>query len=200
MRLYKLLLIVIMSLPLSLFSQISEGIVGEVGLFKLEGDRFFSLPTKMPVKMENGDSFQVYLKTESSVYTYVVYESAAKDVMVLNSSFMTNGDSLFLPSEDELYTLEPPKGIEKIHIIISVKPEKALDNLIAEHNEESNRGRDILNELVRLRKSISEIGLAPEKPAPMGGVYRSVTKGDQELETTDIFAGSLYVKTIRIRH
>lgn len=199
MRLFKILFIMLL-MPFSLFSQTPDEINGEVGLFKLEGDRFFSLPTKRPAKMDDGDSFQLYFKSLSSTYVYIIYESAGEDVYVLNSSFMNAEETLFLPSEDELYTLEPPKGIEKIHIVLSLDKEEKLEELISLYETDSTLKTDILTEIVRLRKSESKIALNPEKPAPMGGVYRSVTKGDQELDTTTINAGRLYVKTIRIKH
>ncbi len=146
-----------------------------------------------PVQMKNGDKFQIFLQSvQSQAYICVLFSGADGTVDVLEQDVYAEGDSWILPTQSDAYTITPPSGTELIYVIVTSSPQGKLNTLLAK----SKKDRDsILDEVKRIQQSGS-IAEAPQKPVPIGGVFR----GGNTLQAIQYEGQSSYVKIIRLQH
>lgn len=150
--------------------------------------------TTKPIEMKTGDKFQLFLQVvKSQAYIHVLFSGADGTVEVLEQDLYPEGLSWILPSQSEAYTITPPSGTELIYVMVTSSPQGKLDTLLAK----SKKDRDaILDEVKRIQLSVSTIAEAPQKPVPIGGVFR----GGSTLQATQYEGQSSYVKIIRLQH
>ena len=173
-------------------AQTPVGVTWKMAVLKIGGKDFSAVPFSRPVPMVNGDKFQIFIQAETDAWCYVVYQSAEGEVEVLSQGPLRSGSYLQLPSEKETYSVTPPKGTEKIYVIMSTDRQRTLERLLTNTKD----SQPILDEVARIRQSTSTLAENPERPAPMGGVTRGMT-----VTQASQFGGlPSYVKTIRIDH
>lgn len=148
----------------------------------------------------DGVEFQIYVQAETPAFLYIVKEDANGALALLSRTHLRANMPIFLPAQDDSYTISAPSGTEKIFLVISSASqknfEKLLDSLTENTGSEAKKTQDILDEIDRIRQSISSLAIEPERPAPMGGVSR----GAKKILATEFSGENAYVKTIRIAH
>jgi hypothetical protein len=151
--------------------------------------------TTKPVEMKNGDKFQLFLQiVQSQAYVYVLFCGVDGTVAVLANNPLPEGNYTLLPSEQETYTITPPGGTELIYIVVTSSPQAKLDSLLSMKKRDKDA---VINEVKRIQQSVSTIAEAPQKPVPIGGVFRG---GKTSLQAAQFEGQSSYVKIIRIKH
>ncbi len=165
---------------------------------KVGGGGLESIPFSRPFKLADGERFKLTVQADESVYAYVIYAEPSGKLTVLFQGPLKAGRPLSLPSEQDSFKVEPPSGTERIFVMVCAERlpnfEKALSGL--EKGNPGARSSAILDEIARMKQSLSGLAEAPEKPVPMGGV----TRGATQLLATEFRGGSTYVKTIRFDH
>ena len=95
--------------------------------------------------------------------------------------------------------LTPPGGQEIFYVVMSDTPRKALDDslgALSVRGESRTAMDDVINEVLRIRREISQVREHPEMPVSMGGSFRG-----EEWESAFRYSGAeCYVKSIIIRH
>ncbi|MEI6875415.1 MAG: DUF4384 domain-containing protein [Spirochaetota bacterium] len=152
-----------------------------------------SLPFSRPLSLKDGNQFQLLVQPASDAYVDLLYEDTAGTVQVLYQGQVKGGQALFLPDEAHNFTISPPAGTEKIHIIVSTKKQTTLEARFKALPKESAAA---LDELARLKTALLSIAQAPEKPVPMGGVNRALS----DVKVAEFGGAETYVKTIRFDH
>jgi hypothetical protein len=147
-----------------------------------------------PLPLQNGDEFTLYVKSESPAYCYVIARDSENSLHVLNNSALGKDEELTVgPLE-----LTPPSGQELFYVIMSGAPQKTLEDHIRlfETGGNSPRASDnLIGEVLRIRRSVSQLRERPEMPLSMGGSFRGEGISGIRYSGTEC-----YVKTIVIRH
>ena len=148
-----------------------------------------------PIEMKNGDNFQLFIQVvQPQACVYALFVGIDGTVAVLENDTLLEGDAVLLPSQRETYTITPPGGTELMYIIVASSPQAKLDALLAKAKKDNDA---ILDEVKRIQLSGSTIAEAPQKPVPIGGVFRG---GTTSLQAVQFEGQSSYVKIIRIKH
>ena len=157
-------------------------------------------PFVRPIKLSNGDEFQLYVQAERPAFLYIVEEGPEGIVKLLTRLSLRANTPLFLPAQDDSYTIAVPSGTEKIFLVISpgrqANLENCLDLLTEQKGDRLKTSQAVLDEVASIRQGASRVAEAPERPVPMGGV----TRGSKQIQATEFHGQSTYVKTIRLDH
>jgi hypothetical protein len=206
MRYYRwIMCLCIIMLFASMFCQ-AQSLINWQFAFLLPGnDSKGPVDTSRPVKLPDGSEFRLYLKPESDVDCYIVYEQADTIASVLFCGEVTAGRAIYLPGRDKVFSVVPPAGTEKIHIIISGCPQKTLETFAAalqEHPRDLSISQKIIDEILRMKQNVSAFTEVSVKPVSTGGTARAFMPGisPDDPVCTEYSGAGLYVKTVRIRH
>lgn len=148
-----------------------------------------------PIQMEAGDVFSLYISPRAGCYCYVVAQDSQRTAAVLHSGRLSAGEELGLGP----MRLVPPSGSEFFFVIMSLTEQKELQNKIKtfQRNGSPQNGRELLNQVLALRREVSALRENPEQPVLMGGTFRGERLSPEGLK----FSGAgAYVKTITINH
>jgi hypothetical protein len=153
-------------------------------------------PFSRPLQLQNGNEFTFYVKSEAQAYCYIIARDSENLSFVLINSVVQKDQMLIIgPLE-----VTPPEGQELFYVIMSDTPQKTLEDRI--HTFEANDGLqkasdDLLNEVLKIRRDISQLRERPEMPVFMGGSFRN---DEPEPKGTRYSGTECYVKSIIIRH
>jgi hypothetical protein len=145
--------------------------------------------------MSDGEQFQILISPDKASYLYVLYEDTTGSVSVLFKGVVKSGEELLLPGESSLYSVGPPGGSERIVFVIALRPMNTLEALLS-HLAEADGAQKALDEIARIKNSLSSLAEAPEKPVPMAGTARHLV----DSTVTEFDGQDTYVKTIRLDH
>lgn len=187
-------LLTLLLLPAFLLpAQANDGYSWKMAVLKYTKGKMDSLPFSRPLTFVDGDQFQIVLQPVAAGFISILYEDTTGAVTSLYQGAVKAGQVLTLPTEGQNFEVSPPKGSEKIHVLVSSKPLSSLDPLIKGLPKNS---RAVLDEVTRIKTALLSIAEAPEKPVPMGGV----TRGMPDVKVTEFKGAESYVKTIRFDH
>ena len=144
------------------------------------------------IRMETGETVVITVTPATECFAYVLLE-AEQEFLIGYNGKMNGGKG-----EPFGIRLEDPPGTEKLHIIMSLKPQTKLENLLQAYNSKQNIGNreNILKEIASLQDTISRMGERPGVIVPSGGTMRG---GGEEIATR-FSDQDMYVKTIKLLH
>jgi hypothetical protein len=175
------------------------GYTWKMAVVKMENGKEVSLPFTRPLKMVDGDQFFLVVVPEAQGNLLILYEDTTGEVTEMYRGLVKSGQLVVLPGESDAsgkpqaFAVSPPGGTEKLHVVISAKPQTALERLLPSLPGNS---RKVLDAVTELKTSLSSLGEAPEKPAPMGGTHRGLA----DASMTQFTGKDTYVRTIRFDH
>jgi hypothetical protein len=152
-----------------------------------------------PFNLRDGNALRILIQSETPAYCYVVAVDSENSVAVLEQTELGKGEWTAIGP----LVLTPPGGQEIFYIIMSGAPQKALDDRLDAlmlRSESRTAMEDVVNEILRIRRDISQLREQPEVPVSMGGSFRG---GEFDLSWASAFSYSgaeCYVKSIIIRH
>ena len=179
----------------------SPNLTWSLAFMRWTGLGYESLSFARPFSLAAKDEYQLFLKVGSSANCYVLREDPHGIVSVLSRTTLAQGASIYLPAADDSYSVgSSAKGSERIYVVVSLDRqkvlEKLLDNLVTAKGDGRAESDAILDEIARIKQSLSSLAEAPERPSPMGGV----TRGPKPPTATEYSGQATYVKTIRFDH
>ena len=173
--------------------------------FSVEDGMRTPLDVSKPANLADGTDFGITIEIDDAVknaFCYAVYEDGEGMATVLYNGKVPSSHKVMLPSDDETFTVTPPAGMEKIHLVVCATEQKKLAQLIEKLDsakEAKTASKKVIDEINRVKLSVSSFAETPVKPASTGGVTRGL--GASTAETYSEFTGANeYVKTIRISH
>jgi hypothetical protein len=174
------------------------------GFFSVIGEEYQSLPLSQAAQMKDGDRFRLLVSSEKDAYCYILDEQPDGILCQIFGGRLRAKDAIFIPSGDDedCFVLGPPDGIERIHILVSAIRQEKLEQLSARLSKDADKAtasRKTLDEMSRVRQSLTSFTEAPSKPAVMGASTRFLAER-AESEAIEFSGASTYVKTIRISH
>lgn len=186
------LILALVLFPLALFAD-DAGVTWKMAFLKTIKGKTESVPFSRPLSLADGDQFQILLAPATPAFVDVLYEDTTGAVTVLFQGAVKAGQTVTLPAVGQSFQVSPPKGTEKIHVVVSAKAQTALEAQLKGLPQNSTAALDGLS---RLKTALLSIAEAPEKPVPMGGV----TRGINDVKVTEFHGSAAYVKTIRFDH
>ncbi|MDR2110233.1 MAG: DUF4384 domain-containing protein [Spirochaetaceae bacterium] len=152
-----------------------------------------------PLPLRDGNEFTIHIKSETSVYCYVIARDSENSVHVLNNSVLEKDQELLIgPLE-----ITPPSGQELFYVVMSGIPQRALENFIRlfEMNTGSPKAaEDLMGEILKIRRDISQLREGPEIPVAMGGSFRGEDPSLSGTSGVRYSGTDCYVKSVTIRH
>ena len=147
-----------------------------------------------PIKMETGDDFTLYIRSETPSYCYIILEDSQRKVQVIKANRLAAREPFTLT-----ITLTPPSGSETFYVVMSQIELRDLRTRIIAHerNTSPRNARDLTTAVLTLRRDVSVLRENPERPVFMGGAFRGA---DDSFNGTEFSGANLYVKTIIIEH
>ena len=192
-RFFLAVVIGVVAVVASVPAQAADGYSWKMAFLKYPKGKMESLPFSRPLTLSDSDQFQIVLQPAAAGYVDVLYEDTTGEVQVLFQGAVKAGQVITLPADGQNCEVSPPKGTEKIHVIVSSKAQTALE---AKFKGLPKASAAALDELTRLKTALLSIAEAPEKPVPMGGV----TRGMPDVKVTEFKGAETYVKTVRFDH
>jgi len=171
----------------------SSDLTWKMAFLKYTKGKMESLPFSRPLALADGDEFQLLVSPTSAGFVDVLYEDTTGAVTVLYQGAAKAEQVILLPAEKQNFQVSPPKGSEKLHVLVSLKAHTALEALFKGLPKNSSA---VLDELTRIKTELLSVAEAPEKPVPMGGVSR----GLPDVKISEFKGAASYVKTIRFDH
>ncbi len=168
-------------------------ITWKMAFLKYTKGKMESVPFSRPLTLVDGEQFQLVLQPGAACFINILYEDTTGEVTVLYQGSTKSGQVITLPAEGQNFEVSPPKGTEKLHVVVSAKAQTAME---AKFKGLPKGSAAVLDELARLKTALLSIAEAPEKPVPMGGV----TRGMPDVKVTEFKGAETYVKTIRFDH
>ena len=165
----------------------------KMAFLKYTKGKMESLPFARPLSLADGDQFQLLVSPGAAAYVDILYEDTTGVITVLFQGPAKAGQVILLPAEKQNFEVSPPKGTEKLHVIVSLKPQTTFEASLKGLPGTSSK---VLDALAALKSSLSSLAEAAEKPAPMGGV----TRGLPDVTISEFKGAGTYVKTIRFDH
>jgi hypothetical protein len=157
------------------------------------------LNTKENITLQNNDQFTITVTPSKDAFCYIILQNADGTVSVLNSSKISAEVNATFPSEGSAYTVTPPSGTDKLHIIMSDTEQKDMQKNIdrlssakAGSSTYKKTSKKIISAIEKLKLQSTQLASKATKPAAVGAVTRNV-KDDvitDSLDTTNTMAGA----------
>jgi len=183
-------------------AQDSKNISWQFALYNSTGNTLNPRTSSEPVTVADGSQFKLGMSCESDAYCYIADEQPDGTINTIFNGTVKSSSELDLPGQNSFFTLQPPDGIERFHIIISSVRQKKLEKLLSSSDKGScspSVSRQIIDEIGRLRLTLTPYTEEPAKPVVMGATSRGFTPGLTP-DATAFSGASVYVETVRIRH
>ncbi|MDR0758642.1 MAG: DUF4384 domain-containing protein [Treponema sp.] len=152
-----------------------------------------------PFNLRDGDALRILIQSETPTYCYVVAVDSENNAAVLERTELEKGEWTAVGP----LILTPPGGQEIFYIVMSSTPQRALDSrlgVLMSRGESRTAMEDAVNEILRIRREVSQLREQPEMPVSMGGSFRG-GEFDLSWESAYKYSGAeCYVKSIIIRH
>ena len=148
-----------------------------------------------PIEMRTGDNFSLYLRTETPSYCYIIVQDSEQKVQVVKSARLDAREEVRLGP----IRILPPSGREVFYIVMSQTEQRDLSTRISayERNSTQRNAREVINEVLALRRTVAVLNENPERPVYMGGAFRG---GEDGFNGSEFSGSNFYVKTITISH
>lgn len=190
---------------LGVYAQSDIGFSWQLGFFTMRASALELQPVSKILQLADGDHVKVSLASKDNPFCYIVDEQPDGIVYELYNRKLDASRQVLLPgdSPEDSYTLGPPDGIDKFHIILSSSQCRKLEQLLSILNKESNSADasgKVLDEIAKIRQSVSSVVETPSKPAVMGATTRALSQNSSTGNLVDFSGSTVYVKTIRLRH
>jgi len=147
------------------------------------------------IRMAKGETFQIAIKPDNDCFCYVVSYDSDRNIFVLKDLFLSGGSEITTDSIE----ITDPSGTETVYVIMSMKRQTRLENLIKNKKNNPNSQQDANNlyrEIIRLQKEASGLGEPANAFIASGGTSR----GASEEYATRFTDKDIYVRPITIRH
>jgi hypothetical protein len=176
-------------------AEADKAITWTLAILKGEAINPSSEELSKPIKMKSGEKFQLFLRVIGSrAYGYVLYNAVDGSVDLLAQGLLSEDNPVYLPSRDESFTVTPPSGTERIYVVVTASRQAKLEKLLAKSKKDPEA---VLDEVKRIQLSVSTAREVPQKPVPIGGVFRG---GDESLKVSQFEGRETYVQIIRLEH
>jgi len=183
-------------------AQDSRNISWQFALYNSTGNVLNPGSPSEPVTVSDGSQFRFGMTCESDAFCYIADEQPDGTINTIFNGTVKSSSKLDLPGQNCFFTLQPPDGIERFHIIISSVRQKKLEKLFASSDKGNcspSVSRQIIDEIGRLRLTLTPYTEEPVKPVVMGATSRGFTP-ELTPAATAFSGASVYVETVRIRH
>ena len=174
----------------------AQNITWEMAVLKYAGSETEDFSPQRPIDMKNGDEFQIYIKSDSPGYCYVVQENADRTSSFIFGGPLAVGRELYLPGNNDDFTVPSGKGTVRFHVVVSSSQKSALEQYQKQSsNFQGAQHIALMEEIVSVRSSISTVAEPPEKPVRMGAGTRGKPLSAYQYE-----GQNTYVRAVTIRH
>lgn len=173
------------------------------------------IPITKDIDLRSGDHLQMMVELKSECNLYVLFLTSSGELYTLFHSGnykMSRGRSIqeqkiYIPGRGSWLTLDDEVGREKVYLLASATPLSTLEDLVAEHDEVAEGGREalvkaIIEEIRVLRKKNMRFEVAAERPVQLGGTFRSAGETSDVIETyaQTYSANDFFSKSYTIDH
>jgi len=171
------------------------------------------------LKMKKSDYIRLYFEISSGTYIYLYYLDSKKDLYLLypeNFDVFKNEETskkVFLPSEEDWFSFDDntEAGYEEFYLIASNKHLVELEKLTSlylketerkKHDEEKleNTKKNIINEMMRLKRINSDKVVIAEKPISTAGVTKGINNKSKKGSIIEVTSKGFYAKTIKLEY
>lgn len=165
----------------------AQNLSWEIKLYREKTNEYIPIP--QIIRGENGEAFQVYITPYADCFCYMVcYDSERRQVSVWYNEPMKEG-------KEDYVTMGIDEGTVILYVIMSLKRQTQLENLIKSHNSNPN-SRQVHQEVVRLQAEVSRSGEPASSFIASGGTSR----GSSEEYATRFTGKEIYVRAISFSH
>ena len=148
------------------------------------------------INMKNGELFTLSFTPASDCFAYILVYDSERNISVEYNGPMKGGKEEYL----EHYQIEGASGTDTFYVVMSLTPQKTLEDLIRAFIIDQSRrnGNAIYSEVVSLQKQASDSGKPPSAIIATAATNRG-NPGTMEYATR-FYSKNEYVTTIFIRH
>jgi len=167
--------------------------------------------------MHAGDQLKFYFEPQTDCFIYFLYYSSQGDLHLLfpselSSSKLSTGTKYYIPSEKGWFELDDVSGVEKFYLLASAKKLEKLESLYRKHLKISDPVdikasiESIFSEIKKLKRQHRKLSTVAERPARIGGRFRSVSKTNPNMShdisrlAREISSTQYYSRTFTIDH
>ena len=167
--------------------------------------------------LRSGDQLKFMLELHKTCFVYLIYQSSQGDMSLLFPYQLNRFGSAcelqtmyYIPRDDSWFELDDKSGTETIYLIASISRLIELEELFqkVDPGAGGNRGQAelIRSRIMALKKQHRTLTASAERPVPIGGNVRGISKDVQE-KTPDmgavaieVSAKDFYCRTFTIEH
>ena len=147
------------------------------------------------IRMETGEDFLIGITPAADCYAYVLCYDSNREITVFHNEPMKGGTDIYI---GPVKIVDPP-GTETLYVIMSLKKQTKLENLLRSFNnrpDSRQRMDNLYREVVKLQNAASGLGEPAGAFIASGGTARSDTRD----YVTRFSEKNMYVRAITIRH
>ena len=167
--------------------------------------------------MHAGDQLKFYFEPQTDCYIYFLYYSSQGDLHLLfpsrlSSPKLSPGMKHYIPSEKGWFELDEVTGVEKFYLLASASKLEKFESLYQNHLQISDPADikasidSIFSEMKKLKRQHRTLSTVAERPARIGGGFRSVSKTSPNMShdisrlAREISSTRYYSRTFTIDH
>ena len=154
-----------------IFPQGSTTIDWGMAVLKYNGFDYDSHSSHMPIPMETGDEYYLYVTSDSPGHAYIIKEYPDRTLSILFGGPITAGNALFIMDGNDDFIVPAGSGIIRIHVVVTSTPRPVLQQNQGARLSGAQRTA-VIDEIQAIGRSVSSIAEAPELPVRMGAGTR----------------------------
>lgn len=175
------------------------------------------VPVTRDTILSSGDEIKLAFEFTKPCFVYLVHQSPDGEISMLfpydSKQYDTNyevGKSYYVPKGQSWFELDETVGKETFHLLASSFRLMKLENLLRDYlnspqENKATLARDVISEIITLRRQERLMATAAERPSTIGGGVRSTDKsGKARPDVTriaiEVATASFYSKSITIDH
>lgn len=192
-------------------------LVWSCGALMGQGNEQRLIAIDKPTVLQTGDQLKFYFEPQTECYIYLFYYSSQGELHLLfptgmPSSRLSAGTRYYIPSGKTWFELDDETGIEKFYLLASVTKLVKLESLYRQYLKMSDPAditasiASIFSEIKRLKRQHRTLSTVAERPARIGGNFRSVRKTNLPVSkdisqlAREISSTQYYGRTFTIDH
>ena len=186
------------------FAQSRAPVTWSMAVMQNLGSSEQSFSPRLPINLKSGDMYSFYVKSDSPGFCYVILQNSDEVSSIIFSGPLPVGRPVTI-MEDEKdnvdFTVPAGTGNIRYYMVVSSTPKPSLErywNQGAGRNLTRAQQSALIDEVLVIRNSLSNITETPEKPVEMGGAVRG-GRGDAPM-AYQYEGQDTYVRTINIRY